>query len=240
MKKSKPGPGLSTLKKEQSDIYVEEGFIEAIKPFLIKMQQQPGWTAKDCLCSICYDEIKLRYWALFDSKTQRLVGPHAFGLLVTVRGLTSNWSYPIFTKFDHAPTKEDVIEIIKWLYEIGLICILTVSDMGINFVHCFLFCDYCCDFCCDYCCIYCCVCCWDCFDYTCAVTGFGTANVTAVLTVVSAVVTPNVTAFVTVVVTTVVTAFVTAVVTTGVAAVVMPDGTTDVTAFMTVFVTVFL
>ena len=137
MKKSKPGPGLSSLKKEQSDIYVEEGFIEAMKPLLIKMQQQPGWTIKDALCSICFDEIKLFYRALFDSKTQRVVGPHAYGLLVTVRGLTSNWSYPIYTRFDHAPTKDDLIAIVKWLHDIGLICILTTSDMGINFVQCF-------------------------------------------------------------------------------------------------------
>ena len=134
-KKFKPGPGLSTLRKEQSDIFVQEGFIEAIKPFLIHMQQQPGWTFADSLCSLSFDEIKLLNIAMFDSKTQSVVGPNSYGLLVTVRGLLSDWSYPIFVKFDYSPTKDDLLAIIKWLYDIKLVCLLSACDQGINFVH---------------------------------------------------------------------------------------------------------
>ena len=136
LNKSKPGPSLSTLQKEQSDIFVQEGFIEAIKPFLIHMQEQPGWTEKDSICSIDYDELKLEYIAMLDTKNQRVVGPNSYGLLVTVRGLVSDWSYPIFNLLDKQPTKEDLFMIIKWLHDINLTCILATCDQGINFVHC--------------------------------------------------------------------------------------------------------
>ena len=134
-KKSKPGPSLIYLQKEQSDIFVQEGFIEAMKPFLIHMTEQEGWTFLDSLCTLSFDEIKLQLLAMFDSKTQSVVGPNAFGLLVTVRGLIKNWSYPIFTKFDYAPTKEDLINIVKWLHDIKFTCVLSTCDQGINFVH---------------------------------------------------------------------------------------------------------
>ena len=122
--------GYSTIKKQIKDIYIERGVIEAVDDFLKHIQTNPDWSQNDSLCSIAMDEIKLKNTAMFDSKTESVKGPHSYGFLVTVRGLTRPWKYPYFTEFDFPPTCEIILYIVKRLYEIGLTCLCLTSDQG--------------------------------------------------------------------------------------------------------------
>ena len=122
--------GYSTLKQETKDIYIEEGVIEAVEEFLIHLKNQPGWTENDSLCTVDFDEIKLKNCAQLCTKTGRVVGPSSEGFLLTVRGVTKKWSFPYYTNFDFPPTKEFILYIVERLYGIGRIVLMVTCDQG--------------------------------------------------------------------------------------------------------------
>ena len=65
-----------------------------------------------------------------DTKLQKMVGPAKKGLVVSVQGLFAPWKLPIYSALDYHLTQEDIIEIVTWLYNLGLVALLTVCDQG--------------------------------------------------------------------------------------------------------------
>ena len=130
MRKVHPGPCYSTVQKATNFVYVEEGFIKPIELYISHMQQKPDWKANHRFCTIAFDEMGLDERADLDPKLQKLVGPAKKALVVTVRGLLASWRMPIFWGFDYALAKDDIIKIVKKLYSLGLIVMLTVCDQG--------------------------------------------------------------------------------------------------------------
>ena len=130
MRKVHPGPSLSTVQKATNFIYVEEGFIKPLELYIKHMQQKPDWKPNHRFCTIAYDHMGLVDRADLDPKLQKLIGPAKKALVVTVRGIFAPWKFPIYSGLDKNLTKDDIIEIVKWLYNLNLMVLLTVCDQG--------------------------------------------------------------------------------------------------------------
>lgn len=130
MRKVHPAPCFSTVKKATSFLYIDEGFVKPLEPYIKHMQQKPEWKPNHRFCTLAFDHIGLKERADMDTKLQKMVGPAKKALLVTVRGLFAPWKLPIFSALDYHLTQDKIIEIVTWLYNLGLIAILTVCDQG--------------------------------------------------------------------------------------------------------------
>ena len=132
MRKVHPGPSLSTVQKATNFVYIDEGFIKPLEPYIRHMQQKPDWKPNHRFCTISFDHMGLNDRADLDPKLQKLVGPAKKALVVTVRGLLAPWKFPIYSALNYHLTKDNIIEIVKWLYNLGLIVLLSVCDQGKN------------------------------------------------------------------------------------------------------------
>ena len=79
---------------------------------------------------MAFDEIHLTSLASYDSKLQCLFGPNSEAQTIMLRGLLSDWSFPIFFKFDFALDLQTYKEVITRLFEIKFIVKWSVCDQG--------------------------------------------------------------------------------------------------------------
>ena len=106
------------------------GFILPILTYLMHLSTQPNWTQEHFLTGFAFDEMGVKYYADFDQKLQRLLGPHKNVLVVKIRGLVKEWSFPLFTAFDFLMDQKTFLDIIARLYQINFVVHYTVCDMS--------------------------------------------------------------------------------------------------------------
>ena len=123
-------PGSSTVKRYLGFFAVLPGYIQPTIKYLVHQSQNPSWSGRDFLCSFCFDEIHLTRHASFDTKLGSRVGPNKCSMVLTVRGLFSNWFYPLLSEFDYTLDLHKYLEIISLLYQFNYIVKWSVCDQG--------------------------------------------------------------------------------------------------------------
>jgi len=110
---------------------------------------------EDCdkYCTLCIDEMSLKAYLNYDSKTDEVIGledlgnekrvkPACNAIVGMLRGIRNSWKQPLFfnlvyTQCLFIKIKNMIIECIRKVKEIGfhIVCVAVVSDMGSNFVQ---------------------------------------------------------------------------------------------------------
>ncbi len=77
-----------------------------------------------------FDEVEINKKPCFDLKNDKILGPFSKVQVILIRGLCSNWKQPIFFDFNYSFTKENFLELLHKIEEIGLFPISVVCDYG--------------------------------------------------------------------------------------------------------------
>ncbi len=124
-----PLPGPSTLRRYLARFQIQEGHLDNVLEFLkAKIQSMP---ANDRIVGIMFDEVHLKKTIDYDKATDSIVGPNSSSNVVLVRGIGGkSWKIPVWFKYGFGLTKQEYLNIIGKLTDIGFHVISSTCDMG--------------------------------------------------------------------------------------------------------------
>jgi hypothetical protein len=107
---------------------MQQGLLKTVLKFL----KIAGTTmsATDRLVVLQYDEMKIAETYEYDTKHDRVIGPHSQLQIVNARGLFGKWKTPLFADFDQRMTPGILHKIIFELHHVGFQVLACVSDCG--------------------------------------------------------------------------------------------------------------
>lgn len=85
---------------------------------------------RDRVTVLSFDEMSVEETVEYDSKYDRVVGPHKNLQVMMARGLFSNWKQPVYAAFDTKVTVAELNNVIIELFEAGYKVVGCVSDCG--------------------------------------------------------------------------------------------------------------
>ncbi len=124
-----PLPGPTTLREYLRRFQIQEGFMDNVLEFLkAKIQSMP---ANDRIVGIMFDEVHLKKTIEYDKATDSIIGPNSSSNVVLVRGIGGkSWKIPIWFKFGFGLTKQEYLNIVGKLTEVGFHVVSSTCDMG--------------------------------------------------------------------------------------------------------------
>ena len=123
-----PLPAMSTLRTWAATFNLNQGVLHSVCSLL--KGTVANMNISDRLCVISFDEIYVSNRIDIEKKKQVKMGPHKCCQTVMVRGIGKKWKQPVYYKFDQSMTPDILSSIISDLFNIGLIVVAIVSDMG--------------------------------------------------------------------------------------------------------------
>ena len=124
-----PLPGPTTLKSYVKRFQIQEGLLDNVVEFL--RAKIATMSEKDRIVGLMFDEVHLKQTIEYDKATDSIIGPHTSSNVMLVRGIGGkSWKMPIWWKFGYALTKEEYLNIVSKLTEIGLHVVVSTCDMG--------------------------------------------------------------------------------------------------------------
>ncbi|VEN43569.1 unnamed protein product [Callosobruchus maculatus] len=128
-----PLPALSTLRTWAATFDLKPGLLKGVCSLLKGTVM--NLSSQDKLCVLSFDEMYVSNRIDIEKKQEEKIGPHKNCQTVMVRALLKNWKQPIFYKFDQTMSPDILMNIIKELFDIGLIVVSIVSDMELTLAH---------------------------------------------------------------------------------------------------------
>ncbi|CAH1955273.1 unnamed protein product [Acanthoscelides obtectus] len=128
LKRGFPYPAVSTLKQWLRKIKLDPGILKNA----IKITEFVDMTENDRVCTIVFDEMKVRTEYLYDQTKDCIMKPYDYVQVVLIRGIFKSWMQPVFYNFDCKMTSDILMGIIKFVEESGFHVVAMVSDLGAN------------------------------------------------------------------------------------------------------------
>lgn len=130
LKRGFPYPPVSTLKQWLRKIKLDPGILKNT----LKIAEFADMSEKDRVCTIIFDEMKIRKEYEYDQTKDCVLKPHNYVQVVLIKGIFRQWKQPIFYDFDCKMTSDILMEIIKFIEDSGKYKIfgLTVLCSDIN------------------------------------------------------------------------------------------------------------
>ena len=96
------------------------------------MLKAPGWSKKDCLAAICFDELYIDQSCDIDKILDKAINPKngKNANIIMIRSLCGSWKFPFFCQVDHAITKNDIMRAISAFEACGITVLCTTCDQG--------------------------------------------------------------------------------------------------------------
>lgn len=111
LKRGFPHPAVSTLKLWLRKIKLEPGILKNS----FKIAQFADMTEKDRVCSIIFDEMKIRKEYQYDQTNDCVIEPYDYVQVVLLSGVYKAWKQPIFYDFNCKMTSVKLMEIIEYV-----------------------------------------------------------------------------------------------------------------------------
>ncbi|KAF0310977.1 Transposable element P transposase [Amphibalanus amphitrite] len=86
--------------------------------------------ARERLCILMFDEMKVSNLMDYDPREDQVVGPHKYLQQVMVRSLVGNWRLPLFFDFDRPMTADLLFDLVRQAESAGALVTGVVSDLG--------------------------------------------------------------------------------------------------------------
>lgn len=115
LKRGFPYPAVSTLKEWLRKIKLEPGILKSA----LKIAEFANMTEKDRVCTIIFDEMKVRKEFQYDQARDCVIKPSDYVQVVLIKGIFRKWKQPVFYEFDCKMTSCILMEIIKFVEDSG-------------------------------------------------------------------------------------------------------------------------
>lgn len=115
LKKGFPYPAVSTLKEWLRKIKLEPGILKNV----LKIAEFADITEKDRVCTIVFDEMKIRKEYQYDPAKDSVLKPYDYVQVAVIKGIFRSWKQPIFYNFDCKMTSAILIDIIEFVEDSG-------------------------------------------------------------------------------------------------------------------------
>lgn len=125
-----PVAARSGVKALLSNISFEEGVMDGVLD-LMRMAGE-GMTLLQRQVVLSFDEVQLADRIVYDTKKDKVEGPHKLLQAACVTGMFANFTNPVYYKNSQAMTKDILLEIISALYKIGFHVRAIVCDLGFD------------------------------------------------------------------------------------------------------------
>ncbi|VEN55423.1 unnamed protein product, partial [Callosobruchus maculatus] len=126
LKRGFPYPAVSTLKQWLRKIKLEPGILKKS----LKIIEYADMSEKDRVCTIVFDEMKVRKEYQYDQSNDCIIKPYDYVQVVLIKGIFKSWKQPIFYNFDCKMTSLILMDIIKFVEDSGFHVVAMVSDLG--------------------------------------------------------------------------------------------------------------
>ena len=108
---------------------VPPGFLDDVYEILLKVKATQ-LDERDKVVCLSYDAVHLKKDLSYDSTEDKFIGPHSRANVMLLRGLFKNYKIPIWYKFDHVLSSDELIEIIKKVESAGYHVVAVTADMA--------------------------------------------------------------------------------------------------------------
>ena len=123
-----PLPGKSTLSDHFRSFQIAEGYFWSVHELLKLMAK--GLSGEELAVALSLDEVYNIADISYDNSRDRFVGPHATSNVLLLRGIYKKFKIPIWFRYDHGLTKEELLQIIEWIESTSFQVHSFTSDMG--------------------------------------------------------------------------------------------------------------
>lgn len=115
LKRGFPYPAVSTLKQWLRKIKIDSGILRNT----LKIAEFAAMSEKDRVCSLVFDEMKVRMEYQYDQAKDCVMKPSNYVQVVLIKGIFKSWKQPVFYDFDCKITSAILMEIIKFVEDSG-------------------------------------------------------------------------------------------------------------------------
>ncbi|KAF0288772.1 Transposable element P transposase [Amphibalanus amphitrite] len=123
-----PLPSVTTVNSRLRQFTVRQGSADATVALL--QRHLRGRPARERLCILMFDEMKVNNLMDYDPREDQVVGPHKYLQQVMVRSLVGNWRLPLFFDFDRPMTADLLFDLVRQAESAGALVTGVVSDLG--------------------------------------------------------------------------------------------------------------
>ncbi|KAJ3665375.1 hypothetical protein Zmor_000872 [Zophobas morio] len=82
------------------------------------------------LTVLSIDEMFIKDEICLDRSLEQVFGPHKTAQVMMCQGLFSSWKQPVYYNFDAPVNKDELLDVVKQLFECKYIVVAIVNDMG--------------------------------------------------------------------------------------------------------------
>ncbi|OXA37408.1 Transposable element P transposase [Folsomia candida] len=124
-----PFPSVSTLKRWLREVSIVPGKI--MTPVMDVMRAKfLDKSERDRVCVLALDEVGINKRYVYDKSADKVYGERDCVPVITARSLFSSWKQVLYYDLENKTKGQHITEAIKSLFDIGLIVVAFVSDLG--------------------------------------------------------------------------------------------------------------